>query len=334
MARRHTMRRNFFRKSLQSATTDRLAVRLRKLRLESLESRRLLTVLPFATFANDLQIKVATIQTTLDNALDTVASLKSLPFIGQQLGKANQVKAIVDTVGNEIQSLLTTYANAGPAASDLQNEIYQAIGPSGLNLLGGDNSGANNASTASDVHVSNFQLYGSGLLKTADVEMRMHLDATTGAANNLAFTAGIPSLPIQVKSQGGITLTVGLDFELAVDFNAASASPIVIDASKKINDFFQRPFGESTRFLPLQRTSPATHPLSVDLGFVNDRNACSNTEPAERSERASGDRCQRAKLVRAAQPLALRAMPERESDGNAPDSSAMAVRTFPASAPT
>ena len=103
--------------------------------------------------------------------------------------------------------------------SDLQNQLYLALGPSGLNILGGDNDGANSASTASDIHVSNFQLYGSGLLETADVEMRLHEDATPGSPN-VAFHVGVPSLPIQIKSMGGINLTVGFDFELAVDYNS------------------------------------------------------------------------------------------------------------------
>ena len=158
--------------------------------LESLEERRLLSVNPFSAYANNLATKLAAIQTTLDTTLDTVASLKSLPFIGKQLGKADQVKTVVDQVGNQVQSVLASFSSNGVQPSDLQNQLYQALGPGGLNLLGGDNNGPNSASTTSDIHVSNFTTFGSGLLRTANVEMRLHENATAGFAIEPDFHPG------------------------------------------------------------------------------------------------------------------------------------------------
>ena len=92
---------------------DRLGPRLRLLRLENLEPRRLLSVYPFSAYANNLETKLAAIQTTLDTALDAVSGpLKSLPFIGPQLGEVDQIKAVIDNVGTQIQTDLTAFSNA------------------------------------------------------------------------------------------------------------------------------------------------------------------------------------------------------------------------------
>ena len=248
---------------------DGLRPRFRSLLLENLEERRLLSVNPFSSYANDLYTDLQAIQGRLDTTLDTVASLKSLPFIGAQLGKADQVKAVIDSVGSEIQSVLTGFSKVGVQASDLQNELYQALGPNGgLNILGAGNDGANSTSAAGDIHVTNFTTNGSGILETANVEMRLHEDAAVGSPSDMNFTVGVPSLPIQITSQGGITLTVGFDFELAIDYNAANLSlPISIDSNAKVSDYSPTLSPDQLVFY-VTATLESNAQLTADLGLL------------------------------------------------------------------
>ena len=83
-------------------------------RLEHLEPRRMLTG-PFAGIADSLQSEVSSIQTSVDGAVNT---LKSLPFIGQQLRALNRCPGVPRCRGSaRYKAFCRTLVNASPKAS-------------------------------------------------------------------------------------------------------------------------------------------------------------------------------------------------------------------------
>ena len=93
--------------------------------------------------------------------------------------------------------------------------------------------------------------------------MRLHEDATPGSPN-LAFHTGVPSLPIQITSMGGINLTVGFDFELAIDYTSPT---ITIDASKTVDDFSPTLSANQLVF-SVAATLSSNASLTADLGLL------------------------------------------------------------------
>jgi hypothetical protein len=265
--------------SKNSRSKDRLAPRLRALRIEGLEPRRMLATNPFSTYADQLSTDVTAIQTTLDTTLDTVGGpLTSLPFIGSQLGQVDQVKSAIDGAAGKINIELSSFSMTGAQAGDLQNELYKVFGspsytqngqvlaPNGLDLLGGGNDGANSASVPSDIHVTNFNLDPSGILETADVEMRLHLNATLGSASDLTFNLGLPALPFKIMSTGGLQVTVGFDYELAVNYSEYASPPISMPV-KNVDDFSPSLTAHQMVISLSAGFAPATS-LTAELGFL------------------------------------------------------------------
>jgi autotransporter-associated beta strand protein len=181
---------------------------------------------PFSGFADSLKNDVAGIESTLDSTLDAVGSpLKSLPFIGQQLGALDQVKTFIDNAGNKIQSELTTIGQASATTTELQNELFAALGPAGAGLV----------TAASSIKVTNLNLDSNGIPTSVDVEMWLHKDAAA-ATGNLTFNLGLPALPFKIVTAGSINATVGFDYDLAVKY-ASRGTPITFDSTKNLRDF-------------------------------------------------------------------------------------------------
>ncbi len=133
MSRSTTSRRKGMRETSKiNFVRDFLGPRLRPLRLEPLEPRRVLNA--FSGLAGNLQSEVASIQSSLDDAIGT---LKSIPFVGTQLGTLDQVQNFIDASGNKIQNSLNNFSSfTGNIANDLQSTLYQAFGSPGLKILG------------------------------------------------------------------------------------------------------------------------------------------------------------------------------------------------------
>jgi hypothetical protein len=207
---------------------DRLAPQFRRSLFEQLEQRRLLSGTNlFSGIATSLQQEVASIQSTVDNTLQAASSLKSLPFIGQQLGAIDQVQNFFDNAGNTIQSKLTSGSNASPQAGDLQNALWT--------ILGTGHGGLGIVTSESNIIVDSnaFKTNGQGVVTAADVEIWIH-EAPASINQNLTFNLGLPALPFKVTSTGGLTASVGVDLDLALNYSNGS---ITIDSSKNLQDF-------------------------------------------------------------------------------------------------
>ena len=135
--------------------------------MERLECRVLLAANPFSNFADSLNSEVAAVQSAVDNALQAANSLKSLPFIGQQLGGIDQVQSAIDGAGNKIQSVLSSVSNASPHPSDLQNALWAALGTNG---------GLGIVTSESNIIVDQnaFQTNSQGIVTAASVEIWIH----------------------------------------------------------------------------------------------------------------------------------------------------------------
>ena len=108
-------RRPARRKSEREIATDYLRPHLRLLRLEPLEKRRVLNA--FSGLAGDLQSEVGSIQSSLDGA---IGILKSIPFVGTQLGTLNQVQNFIDGSGTKIQTALNNFTQF---TNNIQNDL-------------------------------------------------------------------------------------------------------------------------------------------------------------------------------------------------------------------
>ncbi len=64
-----------------------------------------------------------------------------------------------------------------------------------------------------------------------EVDMRLHQAlATSSTPFNLSL--GLPALPFQVKTSGGVNVQIGFDYELAFTYTASSSTPFAVDTSK------------------------------------------------------------------------------------------------------
>ena len=283
-------RRHKSRKTRPNGVTwDRLGLRFRPLRVESLEARRLLTA--FSEFGNDLATQVGAIQTFADNALQGATDpLKGLPFIGSQLvdsaaqnfqsGVLDQAQSAIANAVQQIQTDLGNFTQTSVSQAQFTNELYKVLGsptytqngqqlaPNGLNILGAQNYAAGNgASTPNDIHVTNWATNGASF----DVEMRLHENVVAGNGSNLTFNLGLPSLPFAITSTGGVTVSVGFDYELAADFNS-SPNSLSLDWTKKITDNNTQnlPAGLSAHTLVFSVQAGLTPgaSLSANVGFL------------------------------------------------------------------
>lgn len=214
-------------------TRDRLGSRLRPLRIENLEPRRLLDNGPLAQIATDLSQQLTMYQSTLDGVLSGASSvLTSLPFVGSQLGGISSVQSAIDGAAASIQSKLQAVQNFG-GQSDLITALYNALGPGGAHILAGDNgqndTTSTSAITSSDIHVVTPITY-DGTNVNGELEMRLH---ETIVSANVNLTSGLSTLPIQFQTTGNVTITGSIDLELAIEItNNVPSLPTV-----HLNDF-------------------------------------------------------------------------------------------------
>lgn len=204
---------------------DPLAPLLRRTAMEHLEERRLLSVNPFSNYLTSLQAEVTSLQNSVDAVFDAASSLKTLPFIGQQLGAIDQVKTAIDTAGDKITNELGNAASTGATGGELQSLIWMALGTGngGLGLVTNEN----------NIRISNFNTDGNGVVTSSNIEVWVHV-APSQITNSLSFNLGLPSLPLQVSNTVGLTANVGFDLDLALDWNGGAVS---VDQNENLHDF-------------------------------------------------------------------------------------------------
>jgi streptogramin lyase len=229
----------------RNAQAPRQARRLRRpfrrLHLEALEDRTMLSGNPFTTISNQLtgnsnQLAgdLGAVQDSVNSTLSTASLIQNqvsqIPFVGGQLGQGlDALQFIGNTAGGVLaraRSALTNLANMnGPGAADVQNQFFAFFGPSpgAANLLAHDLDGSQGNVTASDVHVTGTDFSGNSDFW---VQMRLHEDKSQNpASNTLDFSTGLPGIPLSVlASQGGVSVNVGFDYELAFHYTASTGS--------------------------------------------------------------------------------------------------------------
>ncbi len=201
------LRRNPSRKtSKNTLARDRLGLRLRPLRLECLEPRRLLQ-----GFGN-LEPQLQGLQSSMNTGLSS--KLSSLPIGGigpQFLAAIDAAETKVDNAATSIASTAAGLSSGGISA--VQNALYAVLGPPGADILGHANDGANAASLPSDINVTGLSFSGGTI--SATVEMRLHVPV---AAATMPLSTLLPTLPIQLV--GSIVVSGSIDMELSITFDA------------------------------------------------------------------------------------------------------------------
>jgi autotransporter-associated beta strand protein len=204
---------------------DILGPRLRPLRLEPLETRRMLA--PFSSLPGALDQQLAAAQNTLNNNDLNQGNLNSLPIIGPQLGQLGPIANALNNSGIE-QQILNEIDALGPATGPaLQTALYDALGPGGANVLGSANYNApNNQSQPGDIHITQpFTFNSQGQDPSGEVEFRLH-EPIGGVDVNLAQL--LPNLPIQFQATNNVAVFGSVDVEMAIEFsNGAISMPTV-----------------------------------------------------------------------------------------------------------
>lgn len=198
----------------------------RQTQVEYLEDRRLLTVVPFATLATDLRGDLHDLESRIVNSLNDFATGQnsSLPFVGDQLGDA--AKAISRFSQQVYDAIATLGSVDEPAPSVLQNALFNALGPAGLNVLRDHGS---DGLTAADILIN-----APGGTLSSNFSVDMHLQGSVaGPSTPLTFSTGLPGLPLKIETDGSIGISVNYDFELAFSYDATSHS-ISLDDTKRL----------------------------------------------------------------------------------------------------
>src|SRR5262249_37248252 len=109
----------------------------------------------------------------------------------------------------------------------IQQEIYDVIGPTGTgpHLLAAHD-GSTNTATKADVIVNVDSDY------SFHVDMRLH-QSLVNSSTNFDLGLGLPGVPFRVTANGGVTVQVGFDYELAFNYNNSDSS-FSADTSKTL----------------------------------------------------------------------------------------------------
>jgi hypothetical protein len=241
-----------FRETLDRRTNRKLRSRktayLHRPRLQLLEDRVCPTTYPWSTIVTDLANYLGptgAIQTELTSALQTFSQGGSsqIPFVGNQLGNATQV---VTTFQNQLNSALMKLENySDPQPNDIQTELVNALGTVPNGLLAPLSSGqlgqaplypassTNPATTTPYVVVTT----NPSILNGDDgVEIEMQLEKVLTINQSLAFSTGLPSLPVKLTTNGNIDLQVGFAFELAFTYDSVSQQ-VALDPNAKLFNY-------------------------------------------------------------------------------------------------
>jgi hypothetical protein len=198
-------------------------------RVEVLEDRTVPS--NFMNLANGLDAQLQTIDGGINALLDAKALV---PFLNGQKGLLD-AKNFIEGFRSQLQTTLSGLSDSS-AVSTVQQALFNVLGPpspsnnnKGLNVLGDrDNDGTVDPQ---DIYVN---ITGSDpSTSTITLEMRLHKDLAQ-VNQSLTFGLGLPALPFNVATSGGVQLHVGFDFELACSY-AAATQTFTFDTSKKLN---------------------------------------------------------------------------------------------------
>lgn len=195
----------------------------RKPRIEALEDRQLLTAVPFGSLASQLLAQLQGDEIRLVTTLDQYATGQnsSLPFVGNHLGDA--AKALSGFSQQIDTALVSLGTLTDPSASVLQNALFNALGPGGLNLLADQNG---NGVDASDVIVT-----APGGVLNGNFSVQMTLQGTVaGPTTPLTFATGLPGLPLKIDTDGALTTNVHFSYQLAFNYNASTQQATLDDS--------------------------------------------------------------------------------------------------------
>jgi len=195
-------------------------------RHEELEDRRLLAVVPFASIGTQLRSDLLTVENQLTvvlNNFDTGTS-STIPFVGERLGDITKAFSGFST---QIQASLTSLGSpTDPSPAILQTALFNALGPSGLNILGDRNG---NGADSADVVVT-----AAGGVLNDDFSVQMRLSGSIAAPSvPLKFNTGLPGLPLSIRSDGALVAAVTFSYELAFTYDAQMQT-VDLDDSKKL----------------------------------------------------------------------------------------------------
>ncbi|MCA9126093.1 MAG: hypothetical protein KDB22_03370 [Planctomycetales bacterium] len=192
--------------------------RLRSLLVESLEDRFLLNC-DYSALANDLKDQINTLQVDIKQAI-TIG--QSLPVIGDRIGEAGQfLDNLADTLGGALGNLEDDVLEP-----TIQQALFAVLHGGPLDILADHN--GDGSVDPSDVEV---QINNDGA--NCSVEIGMHLTRNLVSFDlgvDASFDLGLPALPFQISTKGGIEASLGFDwpdFRFTLDSNAG----VILDLS-------------------------------------------------------------------------------------------------------
>ena len=166
---------------------------------------------------NNLASYLSTTLASFQGNLDSQAFGDDLPLLGQALSSLGATQVIQHFLSPLVGAIGDLHL------ATLQNLIFNALGPNGLNLLS-SLTGSTHLGPA-DVSVSN----ANGM---ASFHIRLKLGASANTANT-GFDVGLPALGFQFNTNSGVALSVGYtaDFYFHVSERAGQAGTFTVDPS-------------------------------------------------------------------------------------------------------
>lgn len=183
----------------------RQATRFTPLCVESLEERCLLAI-GYANLGAQLATRLSDIQTSLNAGLDQ-ASL--VPFLNSQLDNLAEVQFVQKT-GQAIQTGVQNLASNATRA-----QVQSAIGAAMGSLLG-DTNGNGVAGESADVMIPTL---AASQIK---IDILVRQDATDLDLQQQTFGIGLPGLPLEFVTAGGIHLDLSSQYWLSFTFTSAN----------------------------------------------------------------------------------------------------------------
>ncbi len=251
-----------FRDSTQASWASRIrsqaarrALRRRMARpfLEPLEDRTLLTsawqglAAALSPATNPLTSALSAAESGLNSLSSSVSGVaSSLPFFNGANGVGNLVTNGLSGVGSFLSTISTdlnnlTMNDPTPADSTVAAKLYDALGPSGIGILGDTGHGQVNSSSPAQDYVVITHPAGDTDGSTS-VEIELYLTKTL--SGSLMLGSGnffeLPGLPVQLTGQVGINYSLSFRYELAFGYDTSfpgNNHGFFIDTSRLLNDF-------------------------------------------------------------------------------------------------
>ncbi|HEX5241768.1 MAG TPA: calcium-binding protein [Tepidisphaeraceae bacterium] len=227
--------------------------------VETLERRVLLsTVLPNSAALNTGVQGIVQTPSQLQDAHDEIDSIDQqlskvigdLPLVGNAMsGAIHTANDAFNGVSAKVQSALSSLSSdATIHGTDIQNVIFAALGPSGLNILPAS------VASASDVPIQLVDTDGNTANGAEQVNFNLELQGNLFTASlNPKFDIGLPGLKLGVTS-GTIQAQATYDIKLNIDANATDGLYIDLTPNPEVS-------------LKLAVTAPGLHVVG-NLGFL------------------------------------------------------------------